>query len=214
VRRFSTLFLVSGITLLVASTVQAGPGFIYDWGPPGGDTVVGSDHGAYNLNIADEGKVAAGGSTDVIATELSLSAPAGSPQGTDAFTAKSFKLGVQIQDGAATGTLFFNVKFTTLVTANTTNTNPADVSITPVTTSTMVVNGDKYTITPTTFAFPGPLSSHKNGSIQFHINEQVGSGGGPTPPNDSPEPSTMLLAGIGSAVAGLMRWKKRRAMAV
>lgn len=39
-----------------------------------------------------------------------------------------------------------------------------------------------------------------------------GGGDGPgTTPHDAPEPTTIILAGIGGAAAGLFAWRKRRA---
>lgn len=222
-KRYSlSLFAAAVFGLFAGSNAQAGPNFIYNWSPPGGDTVLNSDHGNYQLGISDEGNVPAGGSTLAVATDLTL-VPVHTGTN-DTFGGGSapatFKLGVVINDGGQSNSLhplFFNVAFratiTDTVNGPTTNLLPG-YTITPATTNSVVVNGDTYTFTNPVLAFPN-LGASKSGALNFQITETIGNGQKPPPPppppNDSPEPSTLLLGCFGLAGLGVRYWKKRNA---
>jgi hypothetical protein len=78
--------------------------------------------------------------------------------------------------------------------------------------ATQTVNLGSYTFTVGLIAFvpPGPPDQTNAGAISAHVG--ITPNGTPTP-SDTPEPSTMLLAGLGLSALGFAGWRKRRAKA-
>jgi hypothetical protein len=67
------------------------------------------------------------------------------------------------------------------------------------------------------YAPPGSPKAGTQGALSFNISASLASPGGdphPTGGGSTPEPSTMLLGGIGAALSGLAAWRRRRAQVV
>jgi PEP-CTERM motif len=133
------------------------------------------------------------------------SAPASAP---DHFSGQSYDLTLQLKDDASgkSGTLTFVGKlFGTLWSTNVNVTTSFD---TP--TNSLVLGNDTYTVKMGPFIFdPNPTVV---GSLTATIDVQAG--GGATGPStqvaDAPEPSALVLAGLGAA-AVVGRWRRGRA---
>jgi hypothetical protein len=70
------------------------------------------------------------------------------------------------------------------------------------TTEVMQLGTSKFIVTVNSFLPPGPASQKNQGGIGAHV-EVI------DPPSPNPEPSALLLAGVGAALAGAA-WRKRR----
>jgi hypothetical protein len=207
-KRFPSLFAAAAFGLFVCSTARAAQ-YQYDWSSSPG--AISSDNQHYQIGITGQ-SLTVGGSTDVTAAVLSLTSPTNAIAA-DTFSKESFNLSVTIKDGGATSApVSFSVSNfvigVNVAGPDTTNTTPPP-TVTPLGSTTVAVNGDTYTISSIGFTTPGPISGPPSGSFLFHIEQLTGNGSGQGP-NDSPEPTSMLLAGVGSALAGLFGWKKRR----
>ena len=69
---------------------------------------------------------------------------------------------------------------------------------------TKVLGTNEYTVKFVSYTPPGPPDSGNKGSIAYHVtvrNLDI---------QKAPEPSTMLLAGLGASFLGLGAWRKRR----
>jgi hypothetical protein len=204
-KRFPSFLSAAALAICVCPVAQAAQ-YEVDWMSNPGS--ISSDNHLYQIGITGQ-NLTVGGSTDVTAALLSLTSPTNATA-PDTFSKESFNLTVAIKDGGSTSApVSFEVSnFVIGVNVNgfnTTNTTTMP-TITPLGSSNVVVNGNTYLISSMGFTTPGPISGPASGSFEFHIDQISGSGDGP---HDSPEPSTMLLAGLGSVFAGLLGWKRR-----
>jgi hypothetical protein len=185
----------------------------YNWTPS--STEILSDSGQSKLILSNEpiGKAStiAGNSTDVVATNIKTvsSVDAGT---LDTFTNQPFSLAVTLTDGASnsTGTLTFTGLFN-----GTLNSGAAKIvaSITGSLVQSIMLGGNKYTVTmgqPNQYSAPSPPDSTNLGSISASATVGVSSGGGPGGgPTDSPEPTSLVLAGLGLISGAGYMWKRR-----
>jgi hypothetical protein len=78
------------------------------------------------------------------------------------------------------------------------------------------INGNNYTLTlPSSVNIPNPADS--NAGAQGLVDGQVKvspSSGNPPPTNQTPEPSSLVLAGSALSVAAVSAWRRRRTLAV
>jgi hypothetical protein len=167
--------------------------------------------GTGGITFTNEPTKSAVGSSDVVATNLRVfSATDGTSP--EKITDAAYKLSLVLTEtengvtstktltltGALTGTLSKS-------NANVTNTftSPASQQVS--------LGSFLFTLTNPSFTPPGPPDQTNAGSISAHV--AVTSAGTP-PPTQSPEPSSMLLAGLGLTVLGGAAWRKRQARAV
>jgi hypothetical protein len=147
----------------------------------------------------------ADGPSDVVATNIRMfsSAPRTTP---DAITNGSYSLTLNLVDsasgesGSVTFTGMLNGTFST-TSANVTN------AFTGPTSQQLTLGGHLYTITIGPYAPPGPPGAANAGTISAHVD--VGDSGGGSG-GDSPEPSTLVLSGLGLSFLGVASWRKRR----
>jgi hypothetical protein len=141
------------------------------------------------------------GSSDVVATNIRTfsSADASNP---DHFTNASYSLVMTLVDknSSASGTLSFSGAFTGTLSANSSNLSNTFVG---PTSQTVVLGSNQYTVTMIAFAPPGPPDSVNAGSITAHAEVSVKAVSGP-------EPSGMVLAGLGASLFGAASWWRRR----
>jgi hypothetical protein len=166
-------------------------------------------------------------SSDVVVTNLRVSstAPSTTP---DTLTNAGYGFALQLKDtasGATSSTLLLNGQlggsfsssnsnvtntFTaaTLGSGWTTGTNGSGQTTYSWTAPGTVgnPNGNVYTVNLTGYTPPGPPTAANAGSISAHVD--VGLGTGHT--SSTPEPSTLVLSGLGLAFAGAASWRKRR----
>jgi hypothetical protein len=194
-----------GLLLLAGVQAQADPvGWDYSWAPS--SLVVAADSGGTGgVSMTLQATTHADGPSDVIATNLRTfsSAPRTTP---DSIAHGDYSLTLTLTDSAskATGTVTFTGFFSG--TFSTTSSNLAN-EFTGDTTKTISLGGHLYTITIGPYAPPGPPSASNAGTISAHVDVGDDHGGG----GDSPEPSTMVLAGLGLSFLGAASWRKRRA---
>jgi PEP-CTERM motif len=153
--------------------------------------------------------VAAAGNSDIVATNLNVFSTA-SPSNPDQLISNgAYSLTLTLTDSASgqAGTLTFTGKLTGTFSAS--NSDLTNV-FTSASTQTLDLGGNTYKVTIGPFSPPGPpLASSTPGSIAAHVEVTSDSGGG-VGVQDVPEPSTMLLAGLGGLSFLGAAWRKRR----
>jgi hypothetical protein len=138
------------------------------------------------------------GTSDIGAVTISTSssASAGNP---DTFTAKGYGLTVNLTDVAshATGSLTFTGNLNGTLSANSSNLTTTFNS--PLV-QTIVLGNNSYTVSLN--VPPGPSSTL--GGIGAHVVV------GPTKVNNTPEPSSLILAGLGTPLLLRAAWRRRQ----
>jgi len=182
-------------------------------------TEIMSDSGQSKLILSNEplgiASTQPGASSDLVATNIKTQSSV-DPSTLDTFTNKAFSLVITLTDATtkASGSLTFTGLFN-----GTLNSGAAKIvaTITGNLVQSLVLGGNTYTVTmgqPNQYAAPSPPSSTNLGSISGTVGVDVapgggGGGGGGGPPPASPEPASLLLAGLG-LTAGVGYWWKRR----
>jgi hypothetical protein len=154
-----------------------------------------------SIALTNEPTLSAVGNTDIVATNIRTysTAPGSAP---DTFTNKAYALTLNLTDsasgqsGAAVFTGVFNGTLTA-TSANITNT------FTSPTTAYLDLGDNQYTVTLTAYTPPGPTGSVNAGAIGAHAVVTVAH-----IVEATPEPTALLLAGIGIPLA-LLRFKRR-----
>lgn len=214
-KRIRTLLGTALALLLGVAAAQAQPMSstftpVYSWSVD--NTLVTSTAGNMSLNLTPQGAAffSADG-TNFVAANVDANIPSGTPINTTEFFNSTVTLTLQLFDNSGTTPVSTSQPFTVDVGGSLTHGDGADVSnitITPVSpaTATLPLNGNDYFVTfftPVPPGAPGVIP----GSIGGRIDVKLGQGGGPV--NDAPEPSTMLLAGLGMLGLGARAWRKR-----
>lgn len=155
--------------------------------PWGGIELVGPSYGA------------AHGSREIVLTNLRAFSCAPSDQ-PEVFKDVGYRLQLSILDTASnqSGTVTFTGLLNGLLSQETAK---IDNTFTGNMVHTLSLGGTLYTITIGNFVPPGPPSSGLLGAITAHVSLST--------VTDTPEPSTLLLGGIGCAFLGWARWRKR-----
>jgi hypothetical protein len=132
---------------------------------------------------------------------LVASAPA---TGTATFTSQGYGLTLHITDNASHTA--GDLTFSGALSGTLGSTNSLTNKITGPTSQSLTLGGNQYTAAVGLFVPPLPGSPGRIGA-----NVTVTGPGTPPPPVSSvPEPSTLLLAGIGACAVGLRTWRRRR----
>ena len=143
------------------------------------------------------------GSQEVVVSNLRAfgSAPLATP---DVFTNTGYKIGLVILDLASM--TFGELSLSGMLTGTITHAT-VDLlnSFTGETVKSLRLGDNVYTVSLSDFIPPGPQDSGILGSISARVSVE---------PAHAPEPSTLLLAGLGGAFVGLATWRKRRAGAL
>jgi hypothetical protein len=153
------------------------------------------------------------GNSDIVATQITTfsSASVNTP---DHFTGKNYSLILDLTDLSShqSGMLTFNGTLNGTLSA--TSANIKNTFTGPLT-QHLDLGANIYTITIGPYAAPGIPDATQTGSISAHVSVQAastgGSSGGATPPptHESPEPATLLLAGLGASALALAGWRRR-----
>jgi hypothetical protein len=159
--------------------------------------------GTGKIVLTEESFKEATGSTDIVATNITVesSATASNP---DKWTNASYSLTLTLKDDASgeEGTLTFTGQFNGKATADSSNIKN---TFTGETTQTIVLGTNEYTVTINTYTAPGPTGSTSTGSIGAHANVTVTS-----IIQELPEPGTLTLAGLGVGLLLVRRLRARR----
>jgi len=223
-KRFSlALFTGAVAAVLFSGTVQAAPvPWKFDWtpvtnpaSPPGPTATVLSDVASSYATITNEpGRVVNTDHTFITATNITVTSDAetGFP---DEFTQHGnvtfiLKL-TDINSGLPPVTFNFTGTFNTTdpLDPSTVSSESSDLQFTPTGTQdvTQVIGMNEYHIKFKSYTPPGPPGSGNKGSIAYRVtvrNLDI---------QKAPEPTTMLLAGIGASFMSFSAWRKRRKQA-
>jgi hypothetical protein len=199
----SVLALLGGVGAARADLIA----WSYNWDRTPVSVVSNSGNGS--VSFTNEPTKDATGSSDTVATNLkanSLAAAAAPDAISGANGAYTLTLKLTDKASGQSGTLTFTGKLSgsfSKDSANITNTFGGPL------TQVLTLGLNTYTVTMGQYAPPGPPSASNFGSIAAHVDVQgeVGSA------QSSPEPSALLLSGLGLALAGGARWRKRRDLA-
>lgn len=208
----SLLLIASTAGLLGLSVVPARAGLIpaptAQWSynfTPAQSFVSADPPGTGSVTFTNEPGKTATGSSDVVVSNLRVAstAPATSPDVLHKNGAYSFTLDLKDTASGASTMMNFTGKLGgsfSSANANVTNT------FTGAKTQTWTApNGLVYTVSLTGYTPPGPPTASNAGSISAHVSVSH-----VIISNNSPEPSTLVLSGLGLAFAGAAAWRKRR----
>jgi hypothetical protein len=217
------LAFLTAVAFAVNSGTSARADFInwtYSWTHT--PTVVAADKGGTGgVSLTNHQGGTGSGNSDVVATQITTfsSATVNAP---DHFTNKNYSLILDLTDSAShqSGMLTFNGTLNGTLSA--TSANIKNTFLGPLT-QHLDLGGNLYTITIGPYAAPGIPDAAQTGSIGAHISVLpessqggVSGGGSPPPSHGAPEPSTLLLAGLGLSalvLVGWRRWTRGRSLA-
>jgi hypothetical protein len=181
----------------------------YNFAPGMNPAAVFADNhgGVGSVTFTNENPSTAKGNSDIVATNLKVSstATAVDPDVLSHNGTYTIKLHLGVPANGLSGDLTFTGKLSGTFSAD--NANVTNV-FGPNSTQTLTLGNYTFTVQLTAYTPPGPPSQHNLGSISAHVTVEasdIGPGGGP-----SPEPSSMLLAGLGLSFLGGAAWRKRR----
>lgn len=199
---YKTFALLTGCAL--ALMLLAGPNlradYYYNFSPVGNTTIY-SDHAGMGIVLSNQpqiGPIATLQDTNVVATTMTTFINAG-VTGSDTFTSKDATLQLTIVDGNDHASTTFGLTISGTLSAET---SQIQVGLTGPSTQILTVNGHEYKIILNSIVPPGvptAIPGSVGGKILAGIDVVT-----------APEPSTMLLSGLGLSLLGLARWRKRR----
>ncbi|MFL5242192.1 MAG: hypothetical protein ACJ8FY_08795 [Gemmataceae bacterium] len=200
----------------------------YDW-TRSPITVSADKGGTGGITLTVQPMAQASGTSDIVAVNLGTFSSAASAA-PDRFTNQAYKLMLAITDlsNQLSGSVSFSGVFNgtvSVATANIAN------HFTGPQTQVLKLGKDTYTVTIGPYAAPGNPDSVMLGSIGAHVALQTdsgttggGSGGGGTgnggggsgtpQGREAPEPTGIVIAGMGASFTGLAAWLRRRKASV
>jgi hypothetical protein len=194
-----TTWCGAALALLLTTTADLHADLItwsYAWSRT--PTEVVSDSGNSKIYLTDSPLRTIVGESDIVATNLtsSSSAPPASP---DRFTQKPFTLSLYLLDNGSgkDGTLTFTGYFDGTLSTGNANVNAV---FTGQLVQTLILGENLYVVTMTSYTPVGPPDSTTQGSIGAHARVAV---------YTVPEPSTLVLSGIGLGMFGVLRRRRR-----
>jgi hypothetical protein len=200
-RFLSKRLLAAAIALCLFTAAQARADFSpwdYNWTPS--VSVMNSDvPGQASIMLSNEPGGSASGSSYIVATNIKTSSSA-DPSAPGTFTNAPYSLSLAIFDkasGKAGGVTFSG----TLNGAVSSGSSILMNTFTSPDTQSVQIGNHVYTVKIGPFAPPGPPSATIAGSISALATVTVA---------DAPEPSTLVLAGMGLSMFGGWWWKRRR----
>jgi hypothetical protein len=206
-RLLSCAALASLISLALAAPAQAGsmaPTWDYSVSPL--TPVVYSDNTASSIQVAGVSQTGYTGTSEILFAQLSSVSSSTSP---DTFTNQLWQVQLTIKDEAAptaptTVTLsgHFNGTMSggSAIISNVFDANPA----------TITVNGNTYTVALNYFVGPSLPGSNNPGKLGALVTVDSVNLGGGSSAGVAPEPSSLLLCGLGSLGLVLTRLRKRK----
>jgi hypothetical protein len=177
---------------------------------PGAPAVTADGNNAAGVTFTAEPPKTAVGNSDIVATNLRVFSTAKGSAPDQLVSNGDYSLALQLSATDAMGVVHnTTLKFTGKLggsfsseSANVTNMFGAD------STQTTTLGDWKFSVTLNSYAQPGPPDEANAGSISGHVT--ITPNGNPAP---NPEPSTLLLSGLGLTFLGAATWRKRRARA-
>ncbi len=198
------------LVLLAWSDGRAdGVAWSYDFSREPAEIVSGDFSGVSRISLSDELPGQASGSANVLAATFQTFST--TTDGNVNVVAKGdylLRLALTDEESGETGVLTFGGTLSGSLSA--TSADVANV-FSGETTQRITLGDNEYTVTLGTFEAPGAPDSGVLGSLGARV-EVIGDGpddDGP-PINETPEPSALLLCGLGLSGLGLWSWRRRR----
>lgn len=203
-KRLSTL-LALGLGLIVSSALQAGPlDWSYKWNVS--PLAVPADGGG-SISLTNLISGANTGTSSVIATNLVTNSSVLSPSVENFDESSTYTLTMTLTDTTSglSDTFAFDGHFEGTLSKTSSNIDNFFDSLTSI---TKTIGANEYTVVIGPYVAPGSPESGGQGSIGAKVfverKEQP-----PGDPKDSPEPSTLLLSGLGMSLMGLVYRRKK-----
>jgi hypothetical protein len=159
--------------------------------------------GTGGVTLTNEPGALAAGSSDIVATNIKVLslAPASHP---DILVNGAYTLNLTLTDTAShasTTLIFHGILSGTFSSASSHILN----AFTGATTQAATLGGNFYSVVLNGYSPPGPPTAANSGSISAHVTVRPGEN-----IHHTPEPSTMVMAGMGFGFVGLVSWGRRR----
>jgi hypothetical protein len=208
-KRLSAPLGTTLVVLLAAAASQVRADYL-NWTYTSSPNVAGvsvastSPTGGAAVTLTDFSTAQAGAkSIPVIAYVTSTSSTTGINFGPSVNSPSAYNLAVTITDGKThdSGTLNFTGSLAGALSATSSS---VVNTLTPVTSNTLTLDGYKYTITIPSVTLAAPTSPQQDimATVSVVPNTPIGNG--------TPEPTSLLLGGLGFSCFGLRCWWKRR----
>jgi len=225
-KKFSVTWLTGALAavLLSGSAVRADSlPWSYNW-TPNKTTITASDSGVggttTKLKLTNEplnefgdpiSEVQVTGDSDIVATQIGVDsdAPAGFPDEFKTGAEISLKLKITDETSGQTNNFTFGGHFNSpsALVKSTASEESANVKFTTTgdPTQSWIIDGiAEYTISFVAYTPPGPEGATNRGSIAYNVTVRD------LQSNKAPEPTSLLLAGIGASFMSISAWRKRR----
>jgi hypothetical protein len=194
--------LALGAVLLAAAGARAdNVDWSYNWTPL--TSKVAATTGSGWIEMTNEPVGSAEDTSDIVASNL-ISHSTATTKTPDVFTNAAYKLSLTLIDEVSkqSATLSFTGEFNGTMTAKK---SLISNTFTGPVTQTAVLGGNTYTVTINSFTPPSPPTATQKGAISaiVKVSQDVGGGG------QTPEPSGLVLAGLGLAGLGAGCWRRR-----
>ncbi len=212
-KRFLTAHVTAAALVLFAATsARAGlvPASQVQWSynfTPGASAVISDSNPSALVSFTNEPTKSAVGDSDVVVTNLRVSSTA-NPNTPDVLKSNgsysiTLVLGTSANGSPLSGSLTFTGKLTGSFSSGSAN---VANKFGPHATQTLTLGNYLFTVSLVAYTPPGPPNQVNAGSISAHVSiSDIHSAGG-----GSPEPSSMILAGMGLTFLGGAAWRKRR----
>lgn len=202
--RYTAVWLVGLMTLVIGfmpANVRADYiSWQYNWSRSPGILYADVPSKGY-ITLTDESLKSAAGSSDIVATNIRVYSTA-SPAKPATFTHKGYTLTLFLLDeeSGKSGTMNFTGEFNGTVSKLSSR---LDNTFTSSTTQELLLGNNLYTVTIGPYAPPGPPSATNAGAVSAFAQVSVRN------IQKTPEPSTLVLAGIALPALGLVYLRKR-----
>jgi hypothetical protein len=204
-KRFNTPLIGFAIASLLLASSSARADLVawsYNWTPSVSAVLADNAAGGGKITLTNEPAGSAVGDSDIVATNLK-SVSTASPNAPDTFTNKTYSLALTLTDIAShqSGTLTFQGAFNGSISSASANVTNSAIGATA---GSLVLGGNSYSVSINSYVPPPPPTATNSGSIGATALVTV------SQVSRTPEPSTMVMAGLGLSFLGLLGWKKRR----
>ena len=176
---------------------------------PGTANVI-SDSGNNSISFKNLTGQSYSGNSDIVGTNLFITTPFVGTS--DTFTHQNYSLKMLLTDTASgqSTTLLFSGDLSGTVTGGANpNSNIVNAFDPAHTSYEFDLGNDHYKVAVNSYTPVPPIGSSTQGAIGIHVDVHA-NGGQEPPPNDVPEPSTLVLSFLGLTGLGMGAWKNYR----
>jgi hypothetical protein len=188
--------------LVVALAGPARADFLWHYSTTPLTPTVSATTGSGTITLSGEGTASALGSTPIVIAGLTAQSTA-VPGHEDSFVNAPWQVSVSITDGGHTGSLTISGVFNGKLSSG--GTDPGFSShFTGASPDSIQLNGHSYTVTAGGFVPPTVPGGLDSGGLGLQVDVQAST------TSTTPEPSTLLLCGLGAAGCALAGWRRSR----